>query len=245
MSATPEFPSERLPTGNVLLDSLNNDDFRRITPWLEPHSLSMREPLLEAGELPNYAYFPTSGVVSVLTVLENGLMIEFATVGREGTTGVPMFLGFSYSSTALISQIPGECLRISSERFARAVLELPTFRAMLLRYSGLMLTLVAQSAACNRAHHIEARCARWLLMTHDQARADSFPITQEFLSQMLGASRTSVSLAAGALQRDGLIDYIRGQMTIEDRAGLEAASCECYGVLQKAFRHFEATAQGV
>jgi CRP-like cAMP-binding protein len=195
----------------------------------------MRETLEEAGDMPGYVYFPTSGIISVLTVLESGMMIEFATVGREGTTAVPVFLGTGASNMALISQLPGEALRMRSDDFLTEIDRSPGLTAIIKRYSGMMLALVAQSAACNRAHHVDERCARWLLMTHDQAGDEAFPITQEFLAQMLGVSRPSVALSAASLQRAGLISYHRGEMTIEDRLGLEKAACECYAVAREHF----------
>lgn len=214
------------------------DSYERLRPRLELLPLRMRETLQEAGDKAEFVYFPTSGIISVLTVLENGMMIEFATVGHEGTTGVPLFLGMSDSNMALISQVPGEALRLRSADFLAELSDNPALTRILTRYSGLMLALVAQSAACNRAHHVDARCARWLLMTHDQAGGDGFPITQEFLAQMLGVSRPSVALSAASLQRAGLISYHRGQMKILKRAALEKAACECYAVVNERFREF-------
>ncbi|MEP7216753.1 MAG: Crp/Fnr family transcriptional regulator [Anaerolineaceae bacterium] len=205
---------------------------------LETYPLRMRETLQEAGDTADYVYFPTSGIISVLTVLENGMMIEFATVGREGTTAVPLFLGLRDSNMALISQVPGQALRMRSEDFLLEMARSPTLATVMAHYSGLMLALVAQSAACNRAHQVDSRCARWLLMTHDQAGRETFPITQEFLAQMLGVSRPSVTVAAASLQRDGLITYHRGDMTILDRAKLEEAACECYAVIGERFKMF-------
>jgi CRP-like cAMP-binding protein len=237
-------PTERHPplesprTGNVILGALSDADYEQLAPLLDPYPLRMRETLQEAGEPAQHAYFPVSGVISVLTVLESGMMIEFATVGSEGTTGVPLFLGFGQSNSALVSQIPGNAYRLSRADFAEGLVRLPSLAAALRHYSGLMLALVAQSAACNRAHHVDARCARWLLMTHDQAGSDDFPITQEFLAQMLGVSRPSVAVSAGALQRVGLVSYHRGEMHIRDRRGLELAACECYGVIRRDFAEF-------
>lgn len=215
------------------------EDYESLRGQLEVYPLRMREALQEAGDGTSYVYFPTSGIVSVLTVMENGMMIEFATVGREGTTAVPIFLGVADSNMALVSQVPGEALRMSGEDFIAATERIPNLARVIKRYSGLMLALVAQSAACNRAHHVDARCARWLLMTHDQVGSETFPITQEFLAQMLGVSRPSVALAAATLQRDGLISYQRGRLTILKRNGLEKAACECYAVISQRFRLFE------
>jgi CRP-like cAMP-binding protein len=229
----------RIP--NFILSAITADDYEQMAPRLHPQPLRMRETLREAGDSADWVYFPVSGVISVLTVLENGMMIEFATVGCEGTTGVPLFLGFGQSNTALISQVPGDAFRMGREDFADCIARLPSFATIMLRYSGLMLALVAQSAACNRAHQVDARCARWLLMTHDQAGRDEFPITQEFLAQMLGVSRPSVALSAGALQRANLVSYHRGAMHILDRRGLEVAACECYAVVREHFAEFART----
>ncbi len=221
---------------NLLLAAVPPEEYEGFRALLEVRPLRMRETLQEAGDPPDYVYFPTSGIISVLTVLENGLMIEFATVGREGTTGVPVFLGMRDSNMALISQVPGASLRMRSEDFLAEIDRSPGLAAIIKRYSGMMLALVAQSATCNRAHHVDERCARWLLMTHDQAGDGAFPITLEFLAQMLGVSRPSVALSADALQQAGLIRFDRGEMTIEDRSGLEKAACECYAVGREHFR---------
>ena len=220
---------------NLILAAIDPDEYESMRAVLTPHPLRMRETLQEAGDPAEFVYFPTSGIISVLTVMENGMMIEFATVGREGTTGVPLFLGMGESNMALISQVPGVSLRMTAADFQEQLIHNRSLAAVMARYSGVMLALVAQSAACNRAHHVNERCARWLLMTHDQAASDQFPITHEFLAQMLGVSRPSVTLSANALQEAGLIRYHRGDMTIVDRPGLERASCECYGVVQHHF----------
>lgn len=217
-------------TRNLLLADVPAAEYEDFRELLETHPLRMRETLQEAGDAPEFVYFPTSGIISVLTVLESGMMIEFATVGREGTTGVPVFLGMGDSNFAFICQVPGESLRMRSDDFRAVIHRCPSFLAIIKRYSGIMLAVVAQSAACNRAHHADERCARWLLMTHDQAGDDAFPITLEFLAQMLGVSRPSVELSAAALGQAGLISYHRGELTIVDRLGLEKASCECYAV---------------
>lgn len=226
----------RIP--NLILQAVTDSDYEQLAPLLYPQPLRMRETLREAGDSADYVYFPISGVISVLTVFESGMMIEFATVGCEGTTGVPLFLGFGQSNTALISQVPGDAFRMGRADFADCIARLPSFAAVMLRYSGLMLALVTQSAACNRAHLVDARCARWLLMTHDQAGRDDFPITREFLAQMLGVSRPSVLLSADALQRANYVNYQRGEMRIIDRRGLEGAACECYAVVREHFAEF-------
>ena len=194
-----EHDAQAIPV-NSLLAAVPAEEYEGFRGCLEPYPLRMREMLQAAGETPDFVYFPLSGIISALTVLENGMMIEFATIGREGTTGVPVFLGMGDSNIALISQLPGEALRMRSTDFLAEINRSPGLAAIIKRYSGMMLALVAQSAACNRAHQVDERCARWLLMTHDQAGDGAFPITQEFLAQMLGVSRPSVALSAGALQ---------------------------------------------
>lgn len=239
---TPEQKQTR--SANLLLAAVPEKEYEEFAKLLEAHPLRMRETLQEAGDAPDWVYFPLSGIISVLTVLESGMMIEFATVGREGCTGVPVFLRMGDSNMALISQVPGMSLRMRSKEFLAAIDRSPRLAVIIKRYSGMLLALVAQSAACNRAHHVDERCARWLLMTHDQAGDAAFPITQEFLAQMLGVSRPSVALSAGALQKAGLISYHRGEMTINDRLGLEKAACECYAVGREHFLRLENARDG-
>ena len=220
---------------NLLLAAIPPDEYKHLIGLLELHPLRMRETLQEAGDPTDFVYFPISGIISILTVLENGMMIEFATVGREGTTGVPIALGQEESNMALISQVPGQALRMRTRDFLDSIASSPGMARALFCYSGVMYAFLAQSAACNRAHHVDERCARWLLMTHDQAGGNEFLITQEFLAQMLGVSRPSVALSAAGLHKAGLISYHRGEMTITDRIGLEKAACECYGVIRTQF----------
>lgn len=228
---------------NLILSAIVPEEYERLRPLLEVHPLRMRETLQEAGDMPEYVYFPTSGIISLLTVLENGMMIEFATVGREGTTGVPLTVGLAYSNMALISQLPGEALRMTNADFLAQIAALPSLASVINRYNGVLFAFLAQSAACNRAHHVDERCARWLLMIHDQAGGDDFRITQEFLAQMLGVSRPSVALSAGSLHKQGLISYHRGEMSILDRDGLERAACECYAVVREQFDRLRALRQ--
>lgn len=227
-------------SGNLLLAAVDPAEFEQLRDLLEPFSLRMRETLQEAGDPSEYVYFPTSGIISLLTVLENGMMIEFATVGREGMTGTPIILGLEESNLALVSQLPGTALRMKTHHLLDAVVRLPAFAAVLKLYGGVMFAFLAQSAACNRAHNVDERLARWLLMIHDQAGGDSFRITQEFLSHMLGVSRPSVAASASVLHRAELIRYTRGDMTVTDRPGLEAAACECYAVIRTQFDRLRA-----
>jgi CRP-like cAMP-binding protein len=228
---------------NLILAAVTPDEFGKLNGLMEPYPLRMRENLQEPGEEPEWVYFPTRGIVSVLTVLENGMMIEFATVGREGTTGVPLVVGLDHSNITLVSQMPGSSMRMRAKDFMAQLQSSPSFANAIRCYSGVMFALLAQSAACNRAHHVDERCARWLLMTHDQAGGNEFPVTQEFLAQMLGVSRPGVAASAAALQKAGLVSYHRGEMTIIDRPALERAACECYQVIVQQFDRLRALRQ--
>jgi CRP-like cAMP-binding protein len=229
---------------NLLLAAVPAEEYEEFRELLETYPIRMRETLQEAGDPSDWVYFPTSGVISVLTVLESGMMLDFATIGREGTTGIPVFLEMGLSNLALISQLPGAALRMRSKDFLAVINRSPGFAAIIKLYSGMMLAFVAQSAACNRAHHVDERCARWLLMMHDQTGGGAFPIPEEFLVQMLGVSRPAVELSAATLQGAGLIRYDRGEMTIVDRLGLESAACECYAVGHEHFRRLEHSREG-
>ncbi len=228
---------------NLILAAVPPVEFEAMKGVLEVYPLRMRETLQEADEEPEWVYFPTKGIVSVLTVLENGMMIEFATVGREGSTGVPLVVGVEQSNVALVSQMPGMAMRMRSAEFMNQLERSAGLARAMRCYSSVMFALLAQSAACNRAHHVDERCARWLLMTHDQSGGDDFPITQEFLAQMLGVSRPSVAASAAALQTAGFIKYHRGEMTVIDRLALERAACECYEVIVTQFDRLRALRQ--
>jgi CRP-like cAMP-binding protein len=161
--------------------------------------------------------------------------VEIATVGNEGMVGLEIFLGGEHTPAAAFCQVQGRAARIAADVFRQLARDSSPFTALLLRYTQAVLTQVAQSAACNRVHSIEERCARWLLMTHDRVPGDRFELTQEFLAEMLGTRRPSVSVAASILQRAGFIRYSRGRVEIVDRAGLESAACECYAVIASEY----------
>jgi hypothetical protein len=168
-------------------------------------------------------------------VLENGDLVEIATIGNEGMADLSVFLGLKTSSSRLLCQVPGDTLRMKTEVFLDLVARQPSLRLALGSYMVSMFIQVSQSAACNRLHPVEQRCARWILMTHDRVDSDTFPLTQDFLASMLGVRRPSVSVAAATLQNAGLINYSRGRLTVLDRAGLEAATCECYAIVREQF----------
>jgi CRP-like cAMP-binding protein len=215
-----------------LLDKLPEPEYHRISGDLELVDMGLRDMVYERDEPVEYAYFPTSCVLSLVTEMSNGQAVEVATVGNEGMSGLPLFLQTRRTSEhRSFCQIPGESLRIGAEAFLDCIDRAPALRDLLQRYTMTLFAQVAQSSACNRLHPIEQRCARWLLLTHDRVRSDQFPLTQEFLAQMLGVQRTSVNAVAQTLSEAGAISYVRGVITVHDRAKLEAASCECYAII--------------
>lgn len=222
---------------NKLLELLPAEGFEQLQPHLEEVEVSFRQLLYEQDGPIAHAYFPHAGVMSLVRAPEHegGLIVEIATVGNEGMTGLPLVLGGDTMPSMCFCQVAGQAARIAAAPFKELLETCPTLRRLLLRYTQAVLSQVAQTAACNRLHPIEQRCARWLLMTQDRVGAAHFTLTQEFLAQMLGVRRPSVSVAAGLLQKAGLIQYSHGLVVVTDRAGLEAASCNCYRVITDEF----------
>jgi CRP-like cAMP-binding protein len=220
-------------TANRLLRALPPAELERLRPMLETVRLEPRQDLYDANRPISHLWFPHFGVASMLNEVPEGRPVEIATVGNEGFVGIPLLLGAESMPTRCIVQIPGAASRMNAASFREAQGANPGFRSLLLRYTMALLNQVAQSASCNRVHPIEERCARWLLMTHDRVNGDErFPLTQEFLAQMLGVRRAGVSAAQAMLQKAGLIRYTRGAISVLDRAGLEAASCACYRIIR-------------
>jgi CRP-like cAMP-binding protein len=221
--------------GNHLLAALSAEEFAPLEPWLEPISLPRGDVLARPGEPIEYAYFPTSGMVSVVALMSKGLGAEVATVGNEGMIGLPIFLGAGSSPFHLMAQLSGNAIRIPAQRLEKALSPDSRLAALLRTYSQAFFVQTAQNAACNGIHPISMRAARWLLATHDRAESDTFYLTQDFLAFMLGVARQSVGIAVGELADRDLISYVRGQMRVLDRPGLERASCECYGIVRAEF----------
>jgi CRP-like cAMP-binding protein len=214
---------------NLLLGALPEVDRDRLLPSLDIVPLILKDLLHKPGEHVQYVYFPGGGFCSVVTVLEDGKMVEVATIGREGMVGVTATLDDNPVSSATIVQ--GEtdtCYRMPAEAFRREMDRRGSFYELLSRYSQAFVGGIMQSTACNAVHSIEQRLARWLLLAHDRMETDEFPLTQEFVAMMLGASRPTVTVVAGTLQAAGLITYHRGRVRILAREDLESASCECY-----------------
>ena len=224
-----------VPGENRLLAALPKKEYDRLKPLLKPVSLALRESVYKADEPINFVYFPLVGVISLVITMEDEGTIEVGTIGNEGFVGTPVFLGADKSPTTAFCQVPADALRMAADDFKREVGQSGPFQDMIRRYTQAVMNQISQTVACNHLHSVQERMCRWLLMTHDRAGGDEFLLTQEFLAQMLGVRRPSVSVVAGILQQAGLIQYHRGRMTVLKREGLEEGACECYAVVKKEF----------
>ena len=217
---------------NRLLCALPEQDLQELLPDLEHIELRREQVLVDADSSLDHVFFPDSGVISVVAVYPDGSIIEMATIGREGCTGFQAVFGSKTSSARLLVQVPGTAARMSRQAFARAIQEVPNFLALVHAHVLAFLEQVMVSAACNGAHNVRQRLARWLLMMRDRHDGNELPLTQDLLAEMLGVHRPSITNAAQSLQRDGLIACGRRRVTILDRDGLIAASCECYRLVR-------------
>lgn len=221
------------PYKNLILASLPKSEIERLRPHLSPVTLKVRQDLVD-GEA--HVYFPEDGMVSVVLSMEDGTTVEVGVIGKEGIVGLPIVLGGGGVPGQTFVQIEGSGFRIDA-KFVKEQYERPgELRRRLQKYVLANLLQSAQNAACNRLHSIGERLSRWILTCHDRVGSDRMPLTHEFLGQMLGAPRTTVTLAAGMLHQAGLIDYSRGHVAIKNRPELENTTCECYGVVHKEFR---------
>ncbi len=221
------------PTRNRLLLALPPRNFRRLLPDLEHVSCINDTVLLDADSSLDRVYFPNSGVISVVAVYADGSTIEMATIGREGCSGIQAAFGVKSSSVRLLVQLPGSAMQMSRAAFTRAMETMPAFRGLIHAYVLAFLEQVLVSGACNGAHSLKQRLARWLLMMRDRSDEDALPLTQNLLAEMLGAQRPSITNAAHELERAGLIKRGRGQVTLLNRDGLKEASCECYQLVRE------------
>ncbi|HUX24975.1 MAG TPA: Crp/Fnr family transcriptional regulator, partial [Burkholderiales bacterium] len=224
--------ANRAHQANNLLGALPRQDQRDFVDGLEQVALTYGQILYEPGERIECVYFPNDSVVSLLTFVDRHQALEVGLVGREGMVGIPLALDIRISPVRALVQGSGTAMRMKAAPFLKAFRQSHALQRELQRYTYSLMAQITQTAACNRFHVIEARLARWLLMTHDRVQSSEFRLTQDFLSQMLGVRRVGVTKAARALQQDGLIRYSRGTITILDREGLEAASCSCYEVIR-------------
>ena len=228
----------RLPAANLLLAGLSKRELERLTGGHAPVDLAYSQTLNDAGERIHHAYFPVDGFISLIAPGEGQAQLEIGMVGTEGMVGVPLLLGVDVSPLRALVQGAGHAWRVDAASLARELERNATLRKTLDRYLFVYLTQLIQTATCTRFHLVEARLARWLLMTRDRAGSSQFHITHEFLAYMLGVRRVGVTGAALALQRRKLIEYRRGDLTILNRRGLEAASCPCYAIDKTTWGRF-------
>jgi CRP-like cAMP-binding protein len=221
-----------MPIANRLLAALPRAAYGRLAPDLELVTLTFGEVLYEPGDPIRHVYFPNDSLVSLLTVVDRHLALEVGMVGREGMVGVAFALGIVTSPVRAMVQGAGSAMRLKAIRFRSEFGQSELLRRQVLLYTHALMAQVAQTAACNRFHVVEARLARWLLMTRDRVASNQFRLTHEFLGHMLGVRRVGVTNAAHALRRRNLIDYSRGDIAIMNGRGLEAAACSCYERVQ-------------
>jgi CRP-like cAMP-binding protein len=227
--------ASRNSAANKLLSALPRRHYQRLLSGLEPVTLTFGQVLYEPEDLIRHVYFPNDSLVSLLTLADGHLALEVGMVGREGMVGSPMALGIDVSPVRALVQGSGSAQRMTAACFSKELAQCPPLQRLLNRYVHVLMAQVTQTAACNRFHVVEKRLARWLLMTLDRVGASRFLLTQEFLSHMLGVRRVGVTKAASALQQRKLISYSRGNITILDRAGLEAYSCGCYRAVNDTY----------
>jgi CRP-like cAMP-binding protein len=228
-----------LRASNRILSALSDVDYRRITAKAEAVSLQVGVHLYEPDTPIPSMYFMNSGICSIVTNMDDGGSVEVMIVGREGIVGLPALESDSATTTTqAFMQIDGDGMKIDAAVIRQEFSFPGTLQFLLLRLMQFQMTQLSQTAACNRLHDLEERLSRWLLMVHDRVLADTFYLTHEFLAQMLGTRRSSVTLAAGVLQRAGLIDYKHGQIHISNRAALEGVACQCYPIVKTSFDRF-------
>lgn len=227
--------SQSAPIRNRLLASLPPDVMAQLLPKLSQVTLTMRQELYTPIGAITAAYFPEAGMISLVSNLDDGMQAEVGIIGREGMLGTSLLSGVDTSFINAMVQISGTALRMGITEFRHELETNVPFRAILLRYNEALQAQIMQTAACNGRHELEQRLARWLLMAHDRVDREELSLTQEFMAMMLGVHRPSITVTAGILQRAGLIRYSGGRVTVLDRSSLEAASCECYGVVKRRF----------
>jgi len=227
---------------NKILLSLPRKEYDQVLSKLELVRLKLHQVIHEAGETIKSGYFVNAGVISVLAVQPDGKSVEVGLIGNEGFVGLPLLVGYRSSPTRLITQGDGTAYRCDADALRQLVQQCPELEKQLHRFAQRLAMQTTQIAACNRLHDVVERLARWIVMTHDRILSDNLPLTQEFLAQMLGTRRSSVTVAAGILQKAGLISYTRGSVKILSRKKLEAAACDCYGIVQRQLTAWETEA---
>jgi CRP-like cAMP-binding protein len=230
---SPPYPPN--PRQNHLLAALPDEEYERLLPHLERVHLPLGETISEAGNYSNFVYFPTTTIVSLLNVLENGSTAEIAVVGREGVIGIALFMGGASMLSRALVQSEGSAYRMRGDLLKLEFDRDPAMQHLFMRYIMALLAQMAQTAVCNRHHSIDQQLCRWLLLSMDRLSGNVLNMTQELIADMLGVRREGVTEAAGKLQDAGLISYSRGCLTVLDRPGLEARVCECYKVVKDEF----------
>lgn len=220
---------------NAILAQLPEDEFDRLRGMGEVLEAEIGRQVYEPGQPIREVFFPLNSVFSLVGLADERILVEVATVGREGMVGLPLFLGASSSPHASFCQIPGQTVRVDAADLREALTGDGALHTLLHRLTQATMIQVAQNVVCNSTHELEQRAARWLLTTHDRVEGDRYPLTQKFLAQMLGVRRPTVSQVAGRLQEAGLVRYVRGDMRILDRDGLEQTACNCYGIVRAEF----------
>jgi len=220
---------------NRLLAALPAEDYQRLVPHLELVPLKFQQVLYEPGEPIAYVYFPHRAIISLLSTMEDGTTVEVGLVGIDGMVGTAVILGGNTTTTLANVQVAGYGMRMKAERLKSEFNRGGALQSLLLLYTQALITQVSQIAACNRLHTLEERLARWLLTIQDRVQSEDLPLTQEFISQMLGTRRSGVTVAAGTLQQAGMICYTRGKITILNRQALEATTCECYKLIKTEY----------
>jgi CRP-like cAMP-binding protein len=222
------------PKTNHLLAALPPEEWKRWLPQLEAVTMPLGEVLYESGGVLTHVYFPTTAIVSLLYVLENGSSAEIAVVGNEGIVGISLFMGGESTPSRAVVQSAGSGFRLKSQTMKDEFLRPPVLH-LLLRYTQALITQMAQTAVCNRHHSLDQQLCRWLLLSLDRLRGNELAMTQELISNMLGVRREGVTESALKLQKSGLIRYVRGHITVLDRPGIEKRSCECYAVVKREY----------
>jgi CRP-like cAMP-binding protein len=235
MTVMPDPSTAPHPRQNHLLAVLPRTECERLLPHMELVTLPLGEALYESGDRLNHVYFPTTSIVSLLYVMENGASAEIAVVGNEGIVGIALFMGGETMPNRAVVQSAGEAFRLKGHLLKEEFNRAGALQHLLLRYTLAMLTQMAQTAVCNRHHSVDQQLCRWLLLSLDRLPANELSMTQELIANMLGVRREVVTEAAGKLQSAGLIHYSRGRITVLDRPGLEVRVCECYNVVREEF----------
>ena len=231
----PNFTNSHHPVENRLLAMLPSEEYERLKPNLENTLFTLSQVIYESGREQRYIYFPTTSIISLLYLMENGSSAEIGVVGNEGVVGIALFMGGKTMPNRAVVQSAGAGVRMKAEAVQQEFARGGMFQRLLLRYTQALITQMAQTAVCNRLHTVDQQLCRWLLLSRDRLQTDELVMTQELIANMLGVRREGVALAAHRLQEQGLITYVRGRIRILDRHRLEEQVCECYRVVKDEY----------